>query len=226
MSSAQPGATCRRPDRRADPGARTVSRSERPWTGCVELLDRVGIPRARSGPARLSHEFSGGMRQRVMIAMALSCSPEILIADEPTTALDVTTQAQILTELDIPLRQTWASLLLVTHDFGVVADMADRVVVMYGGRVVEEAPVTELFEDPHTPLHLGAAGVGTPGRPSTLRATTYDRRFGAVTASSPKGMSFRTTLPASVRALLRCAAARCPGGRSARAPRSVLVGPR
>ena len=124
----------------------------------VELMTRVGIPRAKERSRSFVHEFSGGMRQRVMIAMALSCSPQLIVADEPTTALDVTVQAQILSELAELCKETGASLLLVTHDFGVVAEMADRVVVMYGGRVVEEAPVTELFEDPQHPYTWGLLG--------------------------------------------------------------------
>jgi len=117
----------------------------------VELLDRVGIPdpeqRSRSHP----HELSGGMRQRVMIAMSLLCNPELLIADEPTTALDVTIQAQIL-ELLLGLRgERGLSILLITHDLGVIADTCDRVVVMYAGRIVESAPARALFERPLHP---------------------------------------------------------------------------
>src|SRR5689334_22238282 len=104
----------------------------------IELLERVGIPRARERVRSFPHEFSGGMRQRVMIAMALSCSPRLLIADEPTTALDVTIQAQILEEIRELRASTGAGIILVTHDLGVVADIADRVVVMYSGRVVEQ----------------------------------------------------------------------------------------
>jgi peptide/nickel transport system ATP-binding protein len=124
----------------------------------VELMTRVGIPRAQERSRSFVHEFSGGMRQRIMIAMALSCSPELIVADEPTTALDVTVQAQILSELSELCRESGVSLILVTHDFGVVAEMADRVVVMYGGRVVEEAPLTELFEDPQHPYTWGLLG--------------------------------------------------------------------
>src|SRR5438445_6659994 len=113
----------------------------------IELLREVGI----SNPSRriddYPHEFSGGMRQRVMIAMALSCNPSLLIADEPTTALDVTIQAQILELMKRLQRDYGSSILLITHDMGVVADLAERVVVMYAGRVVEEAPKTQLFRD-------------------------------------------------------------------------------
>ncbi|MGH6920483.1 MAG: ABC transporter ATP-binding protein, partial [Geminicoccaceae bacterium] len=112
------------------------------------LMDEVGIPAARQRLADYPHQLSGGMRQRVMIAMALACQPKLLIADEPTTALDVTIQAQIL-ELIRRLRdEHGTAVLLITHDMGVIAEMADRVVVMYAGQVVEQAPVEQLFADP------------------------------------------------------------------------------
>jgi peptide/nickel transport system ATP-binding protein len=124
----------------------------------VELMERVGIPRARERLRSYPHEFSGGMRQRVMIAMALSCSPKLLIADEPTTALDVTIQAQILEELRTLREQTGAGIILVTHDLAVVADIADRVIVMYSGRVVEQGTLDELFYDPLHPYTWGLLG--------------------------------------------------------------------
>jgi peptide/nickel transport system ATP-binding protein len=124
----------------------------------VDLLRRVGIPRAKERARSFPHEFSGGMRQRVMIAMALSCSPEVLIADEPTTALDVTIQAQILDEIEDLRRETGVAVLLITHDLGVVAEVASRVVVMYAGQVVEEAPLRELFKDPMHPYTWGLLG--------------------------------------------------------------------
>jgi peptide/nickel transport system ATP-binding protein/oligopeptide transport system ATP-binding protein len=124
----------------------------------VELMERVGIPRAEERLRSYPHEFSGGMRQRVMIAMALSCSPQLLIADEPTTALDVTIQAQILDELRQLRTDSSAGIILVTHDLGVVADIADRVVVMYGGRVVEQGTLDEIFYDPQHPYTWGLLG--------------------------------------------------------------------
>jgi peptide/nickel transport system ATP-binding protein/oligopeptide transport system ATP-binding protein len=124
----------------------------------VALMERVGIPRARDRVRAFPHEFSGGMRQRVMIAMALSCSPELLIADEPTTALDVTIQAQILAEIDELRSETNAGIILVTHDLGVVADVADRIVVMYAGRVVEEGTLDQLFYNPQHPYTWGLLG--------------------------------------------------------------------
>ena len=117
----------------------------------VELLELVGIPDARKRLYSYPHQFSGGMRQRVMIAIALACDPEVLIADEPTTALDVTIQAQIL-ELVKELRQKLGmAIIWITHDLGVIANIADRVMVMYGGQVVEHAPVKELFAHPQHP---------------------------------------------------------------------------
>jgi len=121
----------------------------------VAMLDRVQIPEAARRIDMYPHEFSGGMRQRVMIAMALLCQPELLIADEPTTALDVTVQAQIL-ELIAELRQqSNMALILITHDMGVIAGLCDRVMVMYAGRIVESAPVHELFHDPQHPYTAG-----------------------------------------------------------------------
>ena len=117
----------------------------------VELLELVGIPDARRRLNDYPHQFSGGMRQRVMIAIALACDPDVLIADEPTTALDVTIQAQIL-ELMKDLREKLGmAVIWITHDLGVIAGIADRVLVMYGGQVVEQAPVRELFSNPQHP---------------------------------------------------------------------------
>ncbi len=124
------------------------------------MLELVGIPDARRRVDEYPHQFSGGMRQRVMIAMALSCRPELLIADEPTTALDVTIQAQILELIRTLQRETGTSVILITHDLGVVAGMTDRIVVMYAGKVFESAPTTELFARPANPVHEGAAAVG------------------------------------------------------------------
>jgi len=114
----------------------------------VELLTRVGIPSPKTAMGRYPHQLSGGQRQRVMIAMALACDPRLLVADEPTTALDVTVQAQILDLIDDLRRETGMAVLLITHDLGVVSQYCDRVAVMYGGRVVEEATSAELFAHP------------------------------------------------------------------------------
>jgi oligopeptide transport system ATP-binding protein len=121
----------------------------------IEMLELVGIPDAPRRMDQYPHEFSGGMRQRVMIAMALSCRPQLLIADEPTTALDVTIQAQILDLIRKLKRDTGTSVILITHDLGVVAGMADRIIVMYAGHVFETAPTQELFARPGNPYTRG-----------------------------------------------------------------------
>ena len=138
----------------------------------AELLDRVAIPQAAERARAYPHEFSGGMRQRAMIAMAMANDPDLLIADEPTTALDVTVQAQILDLLRDLRERRGLGLVLVTHDLGVVAGVADRVAVMYAGRIVEEAPVDALFADPRHPYTRGLiASVPTLGpRRDRLRA--------------------------------------------------------
>jgi oligopeptide/dipeptide ABC transporter ATP-binding protein len=124
----------------------------------IELLKLVGIPEAEQRVDSYPHEMSGGMAQRVMIAMALACAPELLIADEPTTALDVTIQAQILDLLRNLQAQTNTAIILITHDLGIVAEMCDRVAVMYAGRMVEEADVRTLFSEPLHPYTVGLIG--------------------------------------------------------------------
>lgn len=121
----------------------------------IEILKKVGIPRAESIINEYPHQLSGGMRQRVMIAMAMACNPRLLIADEPTTALDVTIQAQILDLMKTLQQQYDTAILLITHDLGVVAEMADRVIVMYYGQIVEQADVRTLFKKPKHPYTIG-----------------------------------------------------------------------
>jgi len=121
----------------------------------IELLELVGIPYAADRLNNYPHQFSGGMRQRVMIAMGLSCNPKLLIADEPTTALDVTIQAQIVDLVKELRRKLGMAVIWITHDLGVVAGLADRVIVMYAGRIVEEAPVITLYETPRHPYTIG-----------------------------------------------------------------------
>jgi peptide/nickel transport system ATP-binding protein len=134
-----------------------VSRSEARQRA-VRLLDEVGIPNPEQRVDNYPHEFSGGMRQRAVIAMALACNPKLLIADEPTTALDVTTQAQIL-DLMRRLRETHgSSILVITHDMGVVSEIADQVLVMYGGRAIEQGPKTDVFRHPRHPYTWGLLG--------------------------------------------------------------------
>src|SRR6202042_1009626 len=156
----------------------------------VDLMERGGTPRARARPHAYPHEFSGGMRQRVMIAMALSLSPSVLIADEPTTALDVTIQAQILDEIRQLSAEANNGVIFVPHDLGVVADIADRVLVMYAGRLVEQGTVDEIFYDPQHPYTWGLLGSITrmdrepprrlpaiPGQPPSLANTPQGCHF-------------------------------------------------
>lgn len=160
----------------------------------VALLHIVGIPRAEAIMKEYPHQLSGGMRQRVMIAMAISCEPKLLIADEPTTALDVTIQSQIL-ELLAEMKETFhMALLLITHDLGVVAEYADRVLVMYGGQIVEQAPARELFRDPQHPY--------TKGLLESLPSLDKEvNRLGAIKGTVPpshrfpKGCRFSTRCP-------------------------------
>jgi peptide/nickel transport system ATP-binding protein/oligopeptide transport system ATP-binding protein len=161
----------------------------------IELLERVGIPRARDRVDSYPFEFSGGMRQRVMIALALSCNPSILIADEPTTALDVTIQAQILQRIRDLRDETGAAVVLVTHDLGVVADIADRIVVMYAGRVVETGTLDDIFYDPQHPYTWGLLGsitrVDRP-RPERLPAIAG---LPPSLSNRPQGCHFRPRCP-------------------------------
>ena len=158
---AEPRLSRRRPDRGDDPGAPRRLQGEA-RTRAVELLRSVGIPNPERRVRHYPHEFSGGMRQRVMIAMALALEPDVLIADEPTTALDVTIQAQILRLIDQLNRERDLAVILITHDLGVVAEIADRVLVMYAGQVVEDATLDEIFYDPSTPTR-GGCSVRSPG---------------------------------------------------------------
>jgi oligopeptide/dipeptide ABC transporter ATP-binding protein len=173
------------------------------WREAVDMLDLVGIPAARERARSYPHELSGGMRQRVMIAMALICRPKLLIADEPTTALDVSTQAQILDLMLSLKRELGMAIMMITHDLGVVAEVADRVAVMYAGRIVETADVFELFRSPRHPYTHALLG-------SIPRLDSEQGRLVAIegTVASPldrpSGCSFRDRCP---RAQRRCAEA-------------------
>lgn len=171
----------------------TASRRDA-WDQAVAMLSLVGIADAAARAKQYPHELSGGMRQRVMIAMALVLSPKLVIADEPTTALDVTIQAQILELLREMRTRTGMALLLITHDLGVVAEMASRVIVMYAGRVVEEAPVEALFAQPSHPYTEGLLAamprLGTDvDRLTTIRGTVPSP------SQLPSGCSFRDRCP-------------------------------
>jgi peptide/nickel transport system ATP-binding protein len=202
-----------------DKGISKVEATDR----AVDLMERAGIPRARDRVRSYPYEFSGGMRQRVMIAMALSCSPSVLIADEPTTALDVTIQAQILSEIKTLCREANAAVIMVTHDLGVVADVADRALVMYSGRVVEEGTLDEIFYDPQHPYTWGLLGSITridrdrphrlpaiPGLPPSL-------------LNAPTGCHFRPRCPHEFAACRQVPALEQRGGGAGHPDRCVLA---
>jgi len=147
----------------------------------TDMLDLVGIPEPAKRVKNYPHQMSGGMRQRVMIAMALSCSPKLLIADEPTTALDVTIQAQILDLIKQLQREIGMSVLFITHDLGVVAEVADRVVVMYAGRAVEEGDVKQIFANPRMPYTVGLMN----SIPRVDRAAVHQERLEAIPGNVP-----------------------------------------
>ena len=163
-------------------------------TRAIEMLRRVRIPSPERRIDDYPHQMSGGMRQRVMIAMALACAPRLLIADEPTTALDVTIQAQILDLMRRLRDETGAAILLITHSLGVVAELADEVAVMYAGRIVERAPVAALFDDPQHPYTLGLLGSIPRMALEQERLTTIE---GAVPNPSalPSGCRFHPRCP-------------------------------
>ena len=167
------------------------------YAHAIRMLETVGIPDARTRADSYPHEFSGGMRQRVMIAMALSCEPELLIADEPTTALDVTIQAQILELIKKLKRETGTSVILITHDLGVVAGMTDHVIVMYAGKIFEQAPTSELFCVTGKSIHEGFASISTrsdcrtgqavPDSGTAARRRSSQTRLSVCTALRPRG---------------------------------------
>ena len=167
----------------------------------VELLAAVGIPAPEQRLTQYPHQLSGGMRQRVAIAIALSCEPKLLIADEPTTALDVTIQAQILDLLAREQRRRHMAMILITHDLGVVAGRTDEVAVMYAGRVVERAPTPVLFKNMHMPYTAGAAGGDPEDRRRAAHAAAGD--FGTSARSDPadSGLLVFAALPLCRRAV-------------------------
>jgi len=183
-------------------------------TRAVEMLDRVGIPRAAERARSFPHEFSGGMRQRAMIAMAFSCEPDVLIADEPTTALDVTIQAQILRQITEMREESNAGVILVTHDLGVVAEVADRIAVMYGGQIVEHGTIDELFYDPQHPYTwglLGSIARVDRERPKRLPAISG---LPPSLANPPEGCRFRPRCPHAFDACRQLPDLEHRGGRS------------
>jgi peptide/nickel transport system ATP-binding protein len=168
------------------------------WKRAVELLDLVGIPNAPERARAFPHEFSGGMRQRVVIAMAMANDPQVIIADEPTTALDVTVQAQILDVLRLSQAETGAALILITHDLGVVAGIADEVLVMYAGRPVEQAPVDELFARPRMPYTIGLLGAVPRVDVAERRPLVPIQGNPPLLVDLPPGCPFQPRCPVSV----------------------------
>ena len=167
------------------------------WDRAVEMLDHVGIPNAAKRAKDYPHQFSGGMRQRVMIAMAVSCEPKLLIADEPTTALDVTIQAQVLEVITAMQDEVGMAVVFITHDLGVVAQVCDRVVVLYAGQVVEEAPIRDLYFRPAHPYTEGLLNsmpqLGTrSGRLASIPGST------PVPSALPEGCAFSPRCPYAI----------------------------
>jgi oligopeptide/dipeptide ABC transporter ATP-binding protein len=161
----------------------------------MQLLSQVGIPKPEQRIDDYPHQFSGGMRQRVMIALALSCNPDLLIADEPTTALDVTIQAQILELIQNLKSEFGSAVALITHDLGVVADIADRILVMYAGRIVEQGDKEQIFYDPQHPYTWGLLGsIARLDRPKARRLTAIAGQPPSL-INRPKGCSFRPRCP-------------------------------
>jgi len=161
----------------------------------IDLLKQVGIPNADSRVDNYPHEFSGGMRQRAMIAMALACNPDVLIADEPTTALDVTIQAQIIELIDRLKDEFNSAVILITHDLGVVADVANEILVMYAGRVVERADTRSLFYDPQMPYTWGLLGsIPRLDRPKQERLHSIEGTPPSL-IRTPTGCKFRPRCP-------------------------------
>ena len=193
---AQPGLHDRRSDRRGRARSTPACPSASAWAKAIEMLKVVGIPAPEQRAGEYPHQLSGGMRQRVVIAMALVMNPALVIADEPTTALDVTIQAQILELLADLTQRLGTSVLLITHDLGVVAENCTRVIVMYAGEVVEEATTTDLFARAHHPYTEGLLGAmprvgGEKDRLATIPGTVPPP------TSWPKGCRFRDRCPYS-----------------------------
>jgi oligopeptide/dipeptide ABC transporter ATP-binding protein len=181
---------------------RGVSQAEA-WRAAIEALERVRLPDAARRAQQYPHQLSGGMRQRVMIAMALVCRPQLLIADEPTTALDVTIQAQILALLDELRQELGTAIVLITHDLGVVCETADRVLVLYAGRRAEQATVPQLFDNPSHPYTQGLLD-SMPRRAAAQGTARLREIAGTVPTPDrlPRGCAFSERCP---RALARCA---------------------
>ena len=177
---------------------RDVSKAQA-WDRAVEMLSLVGIPEPRKRADAYPHEFSGGMRQRAMIAMALANDPKLLIADEPTTALDVTVQAQILELIERLQSEFDTAVVVITHDLGVVAEMADEIAVMYAGRIVEKADTDTIFAGARASLHVGAAVVDPAAGLAARRGARADRRPPAVADQPAERLLVPPALPVRAR---------------------------
>ena len=172
----------------------------KPASGPSPCCKETGIPAAEQRFDHYPHQFSGGMRQRVVIALALAAEPELIVADEPTTALDVSIQAQIIALLKRLTRQHGAAVMLVTHDMGVIAEACDRVAVMYAGRIVEVGPVQQVIHQPSHPYTAGLMG-SIPSMDEHQRAFAADRRRHASLECHPARLRVSSAVPARVRAL-------------------------
>ena len=215
MTSLNPVSPDRQADRRADPGAPRGLRRRGPRPGRRACSSASASRARRERFDAYPHEFSGGMRQRVMIALALSCDPAVLIADEPTTALDVTIQAQILQLFKDMRGESNTGIILVTHDLGVVADIADRIAVMYAGRIVEQGTTDEIFYNPQHPYTWGLLGSITRVDRPRPDAAAVDLRAAAVADQPAAGLPLPPALPARARGLPRPSPRwrpRVPGG--------------
>ncbi|HXJ08371.1 MAG TPA: ABC transporter ATP-binding protein [Burkholderiales bacterium] len=201
MSSLNPAFTIGEQIREALLNHRKIS-GEEAKKRVIEMLEQVRIPSAASRYYDYPHRLSGGMRQRVMIAMALACRPKLLICDEPTTALDVTIQAQILELMRTLREETGTAIILITHDLGVVAELADEVAVMYAGRIVERAPVAQLYAEPQHPYTIGLLGAIPRLDAARGRLTAIEGQVPAGVAPPP-GCRFEPRCPFAV---ARCAA--------------------
>ena len=200
---AQPGDEDRQADHRV--AASTTSTSARSYANetALSLLQSVGIPEAERRLREYPHQLSGGMRQRVMIAIALACGPKLLFADEPTTALDVTVQAQILDLLQEQQRERYMAMILVTHDLGVVAGRADDIAVMYAGRIVEKAPTRTLFSEMRHPYTEALLQVDPEARAAEPHPARRDRRPAARPRQPAARVQVRAALPVRAGALPR-----------------------
>ena len=224
MTSLNPVFTHRLAARRSARAAPGPARPRRRARRAIELLERVGIPAAAQRIDAYPHELSGGMRQRVMIALALAGEPEVLIADEPTTALDVTIQAQILDLIADLQREFAMGVLLITHDLGVVAQVADEVHVMYAGRIVESGPALAVFDAPSARLHARPDACDAERRQRVGGDAGRDPRCRAAPGTTVAGMRLRAALRLRAARMRTGPAARGDRLRRWRAPRALPAG--